>query len=312
MENENENIEEEKTEEETKLMERVRKKGYKIEQISITYDNIDEFKMIPNRRQISDCHVKKIHGAFLEGKNPVGVLIVNLRGRDMRLIDGNHRVEAIKRFYKYKDAHKKIKIDCVLKVYKELNDDEERQVYSDEAKRRNESYEDRLNIYKDTITFWKLLNDPINKFPCSVSIYPAKEGIKFRHILNAFNTSKKSSAGYYSSYLNKEDLVEFAKTLEYDDYVLLKGFMEFFIETFGKVGKENMFCKVQFLLPLFDIYVKNVEYKNDANFKERFKRILGRSDLLTYTNLAGREAQSRIRNLMIGYMNHYISKNMFK
>lgn len=289
-----------------------RKKEYKIEDFVIDVKSIDQFEIIPNRRQISELQVKKIHGVLLSGENPVGIIIVNKKGGHYRLIDGNHRVEAIKRFFNYRDAHKDIKIECTLKVYDNLTEEEEREVYSDEANRRNESYEDRLNIYKDTIMFWKLLNDPINTFPCKISVYQAKDCLRFRQLLNALSTIKNNTGtGYYTNYLGKEELIPFAKSLTYDDFLLLKEFLIFFQEIFGKIGKENVYTMAQFFIPIFDIYTKNRHAINDTNFKERFQRFIGRADIMTYNTLGGRESQSKIRILMIGYANYRISKNLF-
>lgn len=294
------------------MTENIRKKNYIVEQFTITSDNIDKFVIVPYRRQISATHVSKIHGSLLAEKNPVGILIVNQINNEMRLIDGNHRIEAIKRFFNYKDSNKKIKIECVLKVYKGLSEDEEKQIYSDEAKRKNESYEDRLNIYKDSITFWKLMNDPLNKFPSQVTIYPAKNSIKFRTIINALNTTKQSGEnGYNANYLNKEEIIQFALTLQYEDYKFMHDFVGMFVQIFGKVGTENIFSRPQYFLPLFDIYCKNIKCVKDSNFYERFSKVISRADLMNYMNVPGREAQSKIRDLMIGYMNHKISRNLF-
>jgi len=289
-----------------------RKREYTIENFTIDPVTIDQFEIIPNRRQVSELQVAKIHGVLIAGKNPIGVLIVNKRGGQYRLIDGNHRIEAIKRFYSYREIFKDTKIECILKVYENLTDEEEREVYSDEATRRNESYEDRLNIYKDTIMFWKLLNDPVNTFPCKVSIYQAKDVLRFRAILYALSTIKNSTgSGYHPTYLRKEELIPFAKSLTYDDFVLLKEFVSFFQETFGKIGKENAYTSAQYFIPIFDIYTKNRQHCNDATFKERFQRFIGRADIMNYSNSIGRESQSKIRALMIGYANHRVSKNLF-
>jgi hypothetical protein len=290
----------------------IRKKGYTIEPFTITSETINDFKIIANRRQISESHVGRIHGALLNDKNPIGVLIVNKRGHDMRLIDGNHRIEAIKKFYSYRISHNGIKIECILKVYSELTDEQEREVYSDEAKRKNESYEDRLNLYKDTITFWKLLNDRLAPFPCKVTIYNAKESLRFRVILNAFYTAKRNSEqGYTSQYVNKEGMVEFAKELNYDDFTLFKEFVTFLIRVFGAIGEENIYLRTQFFIPLFDIYVRNRHYKDERNFDERFSRIIGRADLLSYVHMGGREAQVKVRELMLSYTNYHIASHLF-
>lgn len=279
----------------------------------IGYDNINKFVINPSRRQLNDSHIQAIHGAILDGENPIGILIVNKKDKELRLIDGNHRIEAIKRFYNYKELHKSISIECVLKVYEGLNDEEEREVYANEAKRKNESYEDRLCIYKDTIQFWKLLNDEINRFPCKVSIYHSTKSIRFRTILNAFASMKNSQdKGYFEPiFLKKESLIEFAKSLNYEDFILLKNFIEFFQNTFGLIDSSNIFIKSQLFYPLFDIYCKNINLSSDSSFKERFERIINRSDLKSYALLANKEAQKKIRVIMIDYINKGYSKKFF-
>lgn len=137
--------------------------NFEIKKVILTPELINKFETMENRRQIGEAHVRQIHGAILSKKNPLGVLIINERADKWRLIDGNHRLEAVKRYFGYKkDASG---IECVIKIYKNLTSEEEKQIYADEARRKNESYEDRLNLYKDTIIFWKLTQDVVNKFP---------------------------------------------------------------------------------------------------------------------------------------------------
>lgn len=295
------------------MVKETRKKGFEITEFTIDNDNINEFELLENRRQVSNTHVATIHNAILSGKNPIGVLIVNIRSGKMRLIDGNHRIESIKRFYNYKESYKDTKIECVLKVYNNLTDEEEREVYSNEAKRKNESYEDRLNMYKSTITLWKLLTDSTNKFPCNINIYPSKEGLRFRLMLMAFAAMKGNREGgtYTPVYLPKENIVEFAKGLGYDDYLLFKEFIEFFVTVFGKIGKENFYMCNQFFIPIFDIYCKNRQYINDPNFAERFIRVVGRTDIMSYYQMGGRETQIKVRQLLIEHMNYRVSKHLF-
>lgn len=294
-------------------MENLRKKDYKIREFTIDAKNINEFEIMSNRRQICNPHVKNMHQTIIDGKNPIGVMIVNIRNGKMRLIDGNHRIESVKRFYNYRENHKDVKIECVLKIYEGLTDEQEMEVYSLEAKRRNESYEDRLTMYKDTISFWKLLNDTLSPFPCKVTVYPTVESLRFRTILSAIASMKGNKEGgkYSPIYLSKEDIIEFAQSLNYDDYILFKGFVRFFIEIYGKVNENNLFTRSQFFMPLFDIYAKNHEHVESANFAERFRRIVGQPDLMSYNNVGGREAQISVRRVMIEHMNYRTSKNIF-
>ena len=285
---------------------------YEMEKFTLTPENISEFEVMPDRRQILEGWVKSIHGTLREGKNPVGILTVNLKNGKYRIIDGNHRIEACKRFFSYK-VNAKLQIECYLKIYKDLNEDQERETYVDESKRRNESYEDRLNIYKSTITFWKLLKDPLTVFPCEVNIYNAKHSIKFRTLLNAIYTFKTTQdRGYSTVSLHRDSLVPFALDVLYEDYENMRDFIILFKETFGEIESENLFCRSQTFIPLFDIYMRNLSKKDTLNFRERFKKVLGRNELLNLMKgAAGREMQTRIRELLVQYMNIGCSKNEF-
>ena len=280
------------------------KRNFEIEKIMITPKLLEKFQMIENRRHISNQHVKNIHGVILANKNPLGVMIVNEREGKWRLIDGNHRIEAVKRFYSYKKAHEEIGIECIIKIYKNLSADEERQVYADEAKRKNESYEDRLNLYKDTIIFWKLTQDTINKFPCKVTIYNQVDSIKFRTIIDSLSTVKcEGRNGYVQSYLDKEEMIDFARELKFDDFQAMKKFITIFQTTFGSMGKNNIFARKQAFIPLFDIFYKNFLNADSQSVIDRFKEIVGKSDVIMYLNMQGREAQQMVRKIMLNYIN---------
>lgn len=280
------------------------KREYEIEKFDLSPENLDKFEIMPNRRQIGEVHVGKIHAVLLRGQNPIGVLIVNEKNGKYRLIDGNHRIEALKRFYGYRKENKKISVQCIVKKYKNLSEDEEREIYSNEAKRKNESHEDRLNMYKDKMVFWKLTQDITNEFPCPVSIYPSKKSLRFRTILDALCTVKSEMKnGYVPRYLSKEELVNFTMDLGYEDFLVMKKFMRLFQQVFGEVSKDNILLRRQGFLPLFDIFVKNFHTSKDDLIKKRFELIIGKSDLLMYLNMQGREAQQKIRDIMLGYMN---------
>jgi len=292
-------------------MEKIEKK-YTIKNFVIDRNNINDFEIMKDRRMIRKFHVSKINGVLLSGKNPVGVLTVNNRFGKYRIIDGNHRVEAIKNFYSYKKANEDIKIECVLKVFEGLSDDEERNIYTNEATRRNESYEDRLNIYKNTIRMWKLLADPINTFPCNISIYSQKKSLRFRVILDALYINNISTDGGFSpGSLRMDDLVPFALERKFIDYQNMREFINFFIEVFGEIETDNVFVKNHVFIPLFDIYMRNRKIQSIKTVKNRFSKLIGRNELMSAMMVSGREGKMRIRELMITYVNIGHSKNKF-
>ncbi|KKL78906.1 hypothetical protein LCGC14_2020180 [marine sediment metagenome] len=288
-------------------------RDYKMEKFVITSETIKDFAIMDNRRQISEMHSRQIHGAILSGKNPIGILIVNKKKGKIRIIDGNHRIEAVKKFYGYRKTHKDVKIECTLKVYENLDEDQEKQIYADEARRKNESHEDRLNMYKDDIIFWKILQEGARGFPCRVTIYPSAKALKFRNIIDALCVSKRDhSKGYSPIYLRKEELVGFAQDLLWDDFLLMKDFMGMFLGVYGDVSKNNILCSKQAFIPLFDIYAKNRNGFSKEKMADRFGRILGKSDILMQINMGtGRETQIKMRELMVAHMNHGVHKRLF-
>ena len=284
-----------------------REMGFEIEEFIITPQSICQFELMPNRRQISESHVQKIHAVLIKGKNPLGVLIVNRRNNKLRLIDGNHRIESVKKFYAYRDSFKSIHIKCILKVYDNLTDAQEIQVYTDEATRRNESYEDRLKLYANKIQIWKSIQDD---FPCKVSIYPSETSIRLRILINAIYSEKQNTRGIYNyNFLIKEDLIPYAMENHYEDYLQLKEFINFFQSIFGLVEKRNIWIREHIFVALYDVYVKNKQYSQMDTFRKRFSNIINRADIIPFTRMTGREASNTIRKLMIDHMNFNIKSD---
>ena len=280
------------------------KKEYVVKDFILNKETINKIEITKNRRQIKERMVRKLHGVLIKGGNPIKTLMVNEKNNMYRLIDGNHRIEALKRFYAYKQENQKKSFECELRIYKNLPIEEENKNYSEEADRVNQTHEDLLCVYKDEITFWKITQDKLNEFPCIVSIYPSVKSLKFRTILDSLATvMSEQNNGYVPRYLGKKELIDFAKNLRYENLLDVAKFIRVFQKTFGEVGKGNSFTRSQGFLPLFDIYFKNFRHEKENIISEKFSRIVGKSDIMMYLNMNGREAQQKIRELMVGYLN---------
>ena len=57
----------------------------------------------------------------------------------------------------------------------------------------------------------------------------------------------------------------------------IKDFITFFIDAVGKVGQENQFLRVQYFLPLFDIYCKNPEKCKLLILLNEEEKLMGRA-----------------------------------
>lgn len=281
--------------------------GYHMEEFEITPDNVSQFVIIEERRELSDTWASTLHGLLIQGRNPIGVLVVNKTKQGYRVIDGNHRIEAVRKFYSYmgKQNKERPSIKCILKVYDNLDREGERQVYIEEASRRTESMDDRLKVYSSQIKFYNLCNG--EQVPFKVSIYAQKGSLKLRNVINALEGARDfPTQEYKANRLRRKDIVQFALALDYQDFINFKEFMLFFIKVFGIVDASNLFTKPPFFSPLYDIFTINKEFiqENEQRAIERFQRLIGHPRLISFVNLTGREAFIRIHKEMMELLNY--------
>lgn len=285
--------------------------AYEVINFEVTADNIKKFQIMPDRRLLNDAHVKKLHSIFQRKGRFPGTLAVNKLDSDlMILMEGNHRLEACKRFFDSSLENSKKKIPFTIDVYKNLSTDEMRAVFRTYEK-KSQSYEDLLNLYKSDIQLWKLIQ---TDFPCKVLIYSSDTAIRFRVILNALSSIKNSPVNSFTPQdISRDNIVNFADTVSYDDYMFLKEFFEFFQDVYGQATKQNVYIRTLFLTPIMHIYYTNKEQRKKPQFEERFRRIMNKPEFNIYLHQSGsRENRIRVRQLMIDCMNFHTSENKFK
>lgn len=287
---------------------------YKIIPFKINVKNIVQFNCMENRRAIRDAQVSRIHGVLLRDENFDSPIVVNKVAGVYRVIDGNHRIEAIKRFYGLNNVNKSKIIEVNLAVYENLSDEEEKQVYEKWSVGIPQSVDDKLNIHKEDIALWKNIQ---KDFPCRVSFYSNEKSITLRKLVNLLfivraineNSQDKNEDEFIPSGLGRRDIVGFAKSILYDDYVKLKRFIIFFQDVFGLIEDSNIYTKPSLFFPVAHIYYKNLEMGQDK-LQERFNEIIGRQQILAFAHYRGNEAMKQARRLMLEYMNKGYQKNL--
>jgi hypothetical protein len=281
--------------------------NYRVEEFTITADNVDLFKLMENRRLVSDSHVSRIHGRLMNGDNPIDTITVNKVPEGYRVIDGNHRIDAIRRFYMHRKENCDVKIKCTLKVYDNISLKDELIVYDNIAKQKPQTFDDMLQLHSNELELWKLIKT--RGFPCKVYISGVGEGIKLKTLIEALHNNDGDA--FTPRNVRKHDIVDTANGFNFQDYMNLVDFTAFFIDCYGQVTRENIYSKPQIFEPLFDIFMRNKHMREHPNFKERFTKIIGHPLIVQYTGISGREAKIRLRQIMIEAMNYRISKNPF-
>lgn len=281
---------------------------YKEVRYVINSKNINEFKVLPNRRSIRNTAVSKINGLFLRGENFDSAISVNKKNGSYRIIDGNHRFEAMKRFFNLSKANKDKGIEVSLHVYENLTDEKEREIYDKIQEQNTETISDRLQIHADALVIWKLVKED---FPCKVHNDTSRNGIRFKTLLNTIFCVKNSKDHFVRRSLDRFSVINFAENLTHQDYLDVKDFFQFFINVFGKVDADNIFTKEILLVPLAHIYYNNYYGRSEQKLRERFSTILGKSPFLNISNFRSAEDYARVRSLMLEYMNKGYSKDVF-
>ncbi|MHA1410488.1 MAG: hypothetical protein ACTSQY_09340 [Candidatus Odinarchaeia archaeon] len=139
---------------------------------------------IVNQRQIRNTQVNSILRGLKQGQHFDSMFVVNVNNgsKRIRVIDGGHRTEALKRYFE-EYPNKQVKVS--LAVYKDLTDAEERAIFTRWNIGVKQTIEDFINSYKAEIPEFEYMLDQL-----PVSVYGTKNKMKMRYIVDAYLSSK--------------------------------------------------------------------------------------------------------------------------
>lgn len=264
---------------------------------TLTSDNISEFEIQEDRRNINARMVNNVKWSLAKGVHFGNPLSVNRRDGHYRIIDGNHRFEGCKLFL---EAYPDRKVEVPLSVYTDLSDAEERIIYDIGQNSRNESVPDFIQRHQKEIPIIIMIQQ---KFPCTKTIYPSKTSISMLLILDAY-IGARSYTGAVSLSANNIDRCKRYMALTEDDYHIIVHFMRDFKDELG--GPENnKWMKRTPFTAILRLYLDNVINgdKSAKTFWKDFKKCTTKADVLELVGLGGGAAQKRIHEKIMNYMN---------
>lgn len=248
----------------------VLKLGYKTRRYEIDAADIRKgtFELLVNRRNISQGVIDRIFDNLMKGKHFDSSFVVNQRNHKFRLIDGNHRYESI---VKYLGANPSNRIEVLLHIYEDLDEDEEKTLFTMYNLGRKQSTNDFVQQYKDEIPIWKHISDQ-TKFPVKVTVYGGIGSICFYRLVGAYLASLKPRfpGGYIGAPL---DFIYESKGLGHSDINLMAQFMKEFLQAFGPV-RNNVWLKTTPLNALMRIWMDNRDHMTPETMINFFRRRL--------------------------------------
>lgn len=245
-------------------------------------EDLKDFEILFNRRDIRKGQVTKLYRLLCEGNHFQSNMVVNRKNNKYRLIDGNHRYEALKRFFeKYPDR----RVEVVVSQYTNLEPQEEKAVYSTWNKGTKQSTNDYIKAYWNDIKITKKLKTPY--FPCNVSHVWGKHTMELKLLINPYLVKDNEGDNSIAFQGSAHDFVEKAMELNGGDVQVLKQFLEEYSEVFGVVDKESMYYKLPIFTVIMRLWLKNYSRMNPEVLKKRLKKLIGHERVIYWTGQGG-------------------------
>ena len=290
-----------------------------METIKVNRENIAQFKAIESIRSIRKTQVSKLMTAFKEGSYLESTpLHINVKKKEFRVIDGNHRIVALRELLE-NDRFKGAKLTVAF--YKNLNDQEERNLYDIIAKQVGQTTNDFLSLHRPEFPIWKLIQK--KSFPVKITIYGSKDSLQFKALLYLIHAMQRKRFEQGVMYLNRETMLKVGSRTDLDTYKTLSRFSRIFLASYGAPGTANKYSSMQIILPLFHIWYHNQEnhskqlktgnYTLDVMWVKRFEQIMSDPEMVLYLHShLNRELMPKVRSRMIELMQPYRGKKTTK
>lgn len=243
---------------------------WKYTQLIVDQDNINDFIFLENRRQIRKATITRLVQLLASGGHFESPIVVNKVDDKYRLLDGNHRTEAMITFFtRYPNRRIKVPI-C---YYEDLTIEEEREVYTKWNLGTKQNWNDFVKQYWDTFSITKKLK-MTKGFPCDVGPAWTTKRMEFRLMVSAYLGSQSDTyIGMYQR--NVMEFIDACQQLNDGDLQIMKVMMQEYIDIFGLPDKKSMYYRPAVYAPIADIWYRNSKNMMPHKIQARLKKLLG-------------------------------------
>ena len=243
---------------------------YVMKKKEISRNNIDKFFIYEDeRRKIRTGKVASMVAGFEKSnglKHFDSPLVISKTDNQLKVIDGNHRIEAIRRMIREKN--KDFIIECWLAVYKGLDRNKERIIYSKWNSGTPETASDYLKWHFNTIP---LGNKILNELPTSV--YGSEKKFIMKNLVGGHLMAQKQKrfiGGYGAG--GSKTVADF-RDLTHTDINCIKEWYREMKEIFGEYYKKNPFYGTTPMAVFYRIWYDNKDLPFDK-FKFGFDEVI--------------------------------------
>ena len=237
----------------------------------LTISDLTGFVLLTNKRDIRKGNVTKLKNLLVSGKHFETPLLCNAKDEQLRLIDGNHRLLALERFFA---DYPNRAVEVGICYYEDLTEDEEKEMFTSWNLGTRQTFTDFVTQYWDNIWIAPKLHKPA--FPCNIRPAWTNSAMEYKQLIYPFLCARHAAKkeGWLSC-LKAMDFVQMSMELEKADLVLLHQFMEEYIDLFGKPDKTNTMYRKSVFMCIAHIWFNNYELITPEVMKKRLKKLLG-------------------------------------
>jgi hypothetical protein len=271
----------------------------------VTKKELNNFIPLENPRMLREMQVLKLLASLRRGKHFEAHLVVNEVNDKYRVIDGNHRLEAMRRFLE--NNTKDASVEIRLNVYRNLSDVEEKERFTDANSGLKQTPLDMVQVNKDDIP---IIKDLENFKDVKITIYKTNSSINMIVLLKAY-LGIWTNEEPISAKAGGERIIKLFKTLTTKDSRFIKRFLIRLSSITGDPGSSNIWMQSYFLPLLMRIVYDNPEH--EEYFWELFqKRVMKSAVLRTQgTTSASWENQRLTAKLVLDMLNSNKKKAKF-
>ena len=269
------------------------------------------------RRQIKTGKVKSLISSLKKGDHFESDIVINKMNGSLRVIDGNHRIEAIRDIL---ESNPKFRIEVWLAKYENLSEvqeskvrtekirEREREIYSTWNKGTPETTTDYIQQYFKTIPYGEQI---LRQLP--VAVYKTDKKMSLKMFVGNHIDAKlqRSFAGMWG--VGGEKSVESLREITPEDITMLKAFYSDMVEIFGEYYDRHPFYRTSAISSFYRIWYDNKSIPQDR-FIRAFKEIFAKRphEWEQLSASAGRNAATFFYKMSLDRLNEYRKKIHFK
>ena len=257
--------------------------------------NIDKFVILASRRMLRKNQVKRILLGLKRGIHFESPVVVNEVGKKWRIIDGNHRVEALRMYF---GLYPGKNVEVNFAVYKDLTEAEEKEVFRIWNMGTKQTPDDYLQVHANEIPILEKIR---TSFPVKTTLYIKEGCVKVSNLLRSYlGCLKLKQPTLYTT--SGPRFIEMTKTLESKDYRWLVRFVENMKGKVGTPDKTNPWYKPALLVPLMRIVFDNPMIE-DEFWAKRFDKLVNSYQIKSLANGQSKDVQIIIHKVMLEILN---------